>query len=173
MNAQTSAARADAATAAPVLLREDVGEVAVLTLNRPQARNSLSEELLAALSEALAAIAGDRSVRVVVLAANGSAFCAGHDLKQLTAHRSAPDRGRECCRQVMASGSGRRRAFVGLPKPVIAAVGGPASAAGCQLVASCDLAVASTAASFATPGVDIGLFCSTPMVALSRNVASK
>jgi enoyl-CoA hydratase/carnithine racemase len=173
MNAQTSAARADAAPAAPALLREDVGEVAVLTLNRPQARNSLSEELIAALSHALAATAGERSVRVVVLAANGPVFCAGHDLKELTAHRSAPDRGREHFRHVMDTCSAMMQAIVRLPKPVIAAVGGTATAAGCQLVASCDLAVASTAASFATPGVDIGLFCSTPMVALSRNVAPK
>jgi enoyl-CoA hydratase/carnithine racemase len=173
MNAQTSAARANAAPAAPVLLREDVGEIAVLTLNRPEARNSLSDELLAALSQALAAIALDRSVRVVVLAANGPAFCAGHDLKELTAHRSAPDRGREHFRHVMDTCSAMMQAIVRLPKPVIAAVGGTATAAGCQLVASCDLAIASTAASFATPGVDIGLFCSTPMVALSRNVAPK
>ncbi len=173
MNAQTSAVRADAAAAAPVLLREDVGEVAVLTLNRSEARNSLSDELLAALSHALAAIAADRSVRVVVLAANGPAFCAGHDLKELTAHRSAADRGREHFRHVMDTCSAMMQAIVRLPKPVIAAVGGTATAAGCQLVASCDLAVASTAASFATPGVDIGLFCSTPMVALSRNVAPK
>jgi enoyl-CoA hydratase/carnithine racemase len=173
MNPQTSAARADAGPAATVLLREDIGEVAVLTLNRPQARNSLSEALLGALSEALAAIAAERSVRVVVLAANGPAFCAGHDLKELTAHRSAADRGREHFRHVMDTCSAMMQAIVRLPKPVIAAVGGTATAAGCQLVASCDLAVASTAASFATPGVDIGLFCSTPMVALSRNVAPK
>jgi enoyl-CoA hydratase/carnithine racemase len=173
MNAQTSAARADAAPAAPVLLREDVGEVAVLTLNRPEARNSLSEDLIAALIDALATIAVDRAVRVVVLTASGSVFCAGHDLKELTAHRSAPDRGREHFRHVMDSCSAMMQAIVRLPKPVIAAVNGTATAAGCQLVASCDLAVASTAASFATPGVDIGLFCSTPMVALSRNVAPK
>lgn len=173
MSAQTSAARTVAAPPPPVLLREDAGGVAVLTLNRPQARNSLSEALIAALSEALAAIAADRSVRAVVLGANGPAFCAGHDLKELTAHRSEPDRGREYFRHVMDICSAMMQAIVRLPKPVIAAVGGPASAAGCQLVASCDLAVASPAASFATPGVDIGLFCSTPMVALSRNVAPK
>jgi enoyl-CoA hydratase/carnithine racemase len=173
MNAQPAAARADAAPAMSVLLREDVGEIAVLTLNRPQARNSLSEALLAALSQALAAIADERSVRAVVLGANGPAFCAGHDLKELTAHRSAPDRGREHFRHVMDTCSAMMQAIVHLPKPVIAAVGGVATAAGCQLVASCDLAIASTAASFATPGVDIGLFCSTPMVALSRNVARK
>jgi enoyl-CoA hydratase/carnithine racemase len=129
--------------------------------------------LIASLTDALAAIAEDRCVRVVVLAASGSVFCAGHDLKELTAHRSAADRGREHFRQVMDTCSAMMQAIVRLPKPVIAAVGGTATAAGCQLVASCDLAVASTAASFATPGVDIGLFCSTPMVALSRNVAPK
>jgi enoyl-CoA hydratase/carnithine racemase len=173
MNAQTSAARTDAAPAEAVLLREDLGDVAVLTLNRPAARNSLSEGLIAALTEALGRITSERSVRAVVLAANGTAFCAGHDLKELTAHRSAPDRGREYFRHVMESCSAMMQAIVRLPKPVIAAVGGTATAAGCQLVASCDLAVASTAASFATPGVNIGLFCSTPMVALSRNVAPK
>jgi len=173
MNAQTSAARADAAPAAPVLLREDVGEIAVLALNRPQARNSLSEALIAELADALGKIATERAVRAVVLAANGPAFCAGHDLKELTAHRSAPDRGREYFRHVMESCSAMMQAIVHLPKPVIAAVNGTATAAGCQLVASCDLAVASAAATFATPGVDIGLFCSTPMVALSRNVAPK
>src|SRR4029077_1518051 len=173
MNAQTSAARMDAASAEAVLLREDLGEVAVLTLNRPAARNSLSEALIAALTDALARIATERSVRAVVLAANGPAFCAGHDLKELTAHRSAPDRGREHFRHVMDSCSAMMQAIVRLPKPVIAAVGGTATAAGCQLVASCDLAVASSSGRFATPGVNIGLFCSTPMVALSRNVARK
>jgi len=173
MTAQTSAARAPAPAAAPVLLREDADAIAVLTLDRPQARNSLSEALITALAEALKAIAGERAIRAVVLAANGPAFCAGHDLKELTAHRSAPDRGRAYFRQVMDNCSAMMQAIVHLPKPVIAAVGGTATAAGCQLVASCDLAVASTAASFATPGVDIGLFCSTPMVALSRNVAPK
>jgi enoyl-CoA hydratase/carnithine racemase len=173
MSARTSTARMDAAPADLVLLREDSDEIAVLTLNRPSARNSLSEALIAALTNALEKIASERSVRAVVLAANGSVFCAGHDLKELTAHRSAPDRGREYFRHVMDNCSAMMQAIVRLPIPVIAAVGGTATAAGCQLVASCDLAVASTAASFATPGVDIGLFCSTPMVALSRNVAPK
>jgi len=160
-------------TAAPVLLREDVGDIAVLTLNRPQARNSLSEAMLAALSEAFAAIAADRRIRVVVLAANGPAFSAGHDMKEMTARRSDPDRGRAYFKTLMDACSAMMQAVVRLPKPVIACVQGPASAAGCQLVASCDLAVASSAAKFATPGVNIGLFCSTPMVALSRNVARK
>jgi len=142
-------------------------------LNRPQARNSLSEGLIASLTQALAAIGPDRSVRAVVLGARGPAFCAGHDLKELTARRSDADRGRDYFRHIMERCSAMMQAIVHLPKPVIAAVGGVATAAGCQLVASCDLAIASTAASFATPGVDIGLFCSTPMVALTRNVARK
>jgi enoyl-CoA hydratase/carnithine racemase len=172
MNAQTSTART-APAPPPVLLREDVGNIAVLTLNRPQARNSLSEGMIAALADTLAALGTDTAVRAVVLAANGPAFCAGHDLKQLTARRSDADRGRDYFRHIMERCSVMMQAIVHLPKPVIAAVGATATAAGCQLVASCDLAVASTAASFATPGVNIGLFCSTPMVALSRNVARK
>jgi enoyl-CoA hydratase/carnithine racemase len=170
MNVQ---ARAKAAVVAPVLLREDVPGIAILTLNHPQSRNSLSEAMLAALSEALAAIAADRSVRAVVLAANGPAFCAGHDLKEITAHRADPDGGRGYTRQLMQTCSALMQAIVKLPQPVIAAVEGVAAAAGCQLVASCDLAVASATAKFSTPGVQIGLFCSTPMVALSRNVARK
>jgi enoyl-CoA hydratase/carnithine racemase len=156
-----------------VLLRENEGPVAVLTLNRPASRNSLSEALLGALGEALASIAEDHNVRVVVLAASGSAFCAGHDLKELTSRRSDNDGGRSYFQQIMNTCSAMMQQIVTLPQPVIAAVQGVASAAGCQLVASCDLAIASTKAGFATPGVDIGLFCSTPMVALSRNVARK
>jgi enoyl-CoA hydratase/carnithine racemase len=109
----------------------------------------------------------------VVIAASGPAFCAGHDLKELTAARAAPDRGRATFERVMNNCAAMMQAIVALPQPVIAAVNGVATAAGCQLVASCDLAVASSAARFATPGVDIGLFCSTPMVALTRNVARK
>src|SRR5579885_181654 len=157
----------------PVLLRERDGEIAVLVLNRPQPRNSLSEALLKALSAALAEIKADTSVRAVVLAANGPAFCAGHDLKELTSRRGDADGGRAYFRHIMTTCSAMMQQIVKLPQPVIAAVQGPASAAGCQLVASCDLALASPAAKFATPGVDIGLFCSTPMVALSRNVARK
>jgi len=159
--------------AMPVLLRENLDDVAVLTLNRPDARNSLSEALIAALTETLGGIAGDKAVRVVVLAANGPGFCAGHDMKEMTARRSDADRGRAYFKQLMVSCSTMMQAIVHLPKPVIAAVQGAASAAGCQLVASCDLAIASSAAKFATPGVNIGLFCSTPMVALSRNVSRK
>jgi enoyl-CoA hydratase/carnithine racemase len=160
-------------TAAPVLLREDADGIAILTLNRPEARNSLSEALLTALTESLADMAADKRVRVVVLSANGPAFSAGHDMKEMTARRSDPDRGRAYFKQLMDACSTMMQAIVRLPKPVIAAVQGPARAAGCQLVASCDLAVASSAAKFATPGVNIGLFCSTPMVALSRNVSRK
>jgi len=163
----------NAPVTAPVLLREDADSIAILTLNRPQQRNSLSEGLIAALTAALADIANDKRVRVVVLAANGPAFSAGHDMKEMTARRADADRGRAYFKMLMDACSTMMQAIVHLPKPVIACVHGPASAAGCQLVASCDLAIASDAAKFATPGVNIGLFCSTPMVALSRNVARK
>src|SRR5579872_6853144 len=156
-----------------ILLREHVGNIAVLTLNRPDARNSLSEGLIAALTAELRHIHDDASVRAVVIAANGKAFSAGHDMKELTARRTDPDRGRAFFAETMNACSAMMQAIVHLPKPVVAAVQGIATAAGCQLVASCDLAIASDAASFATPGVDIGLFCSTPMVALSRNIPRK
>ena len=169
-------ARTAAAATAPtslILLRENKGGIAVLTLNRPQARNSLSEALLEALSDAFSAIAHDRTVRAVVLAANGPAFSAWHDLKELNARRSDENRGRAYYKHIMGLCSRLMQQIVNLPQPVIAAVHATATAAGCQLVASCDLAVASQAAKFATPGVNIGLFCSTPMVALSRNVSRK
>jgi enoyl-CoA hydratase/carnithine racemase len=159
--------------AAPMLLRETVGDVTVLTLNRPDARNSLSVAMLETLSEAFAAIAADRAVRAVVLAANGPAFSAGHDLKEFAARRADPDGGRAFFTRAMTLCSAVMQQIVRLPQPVIAAVHGTATAAGCQLVATCDLAVASSEARFATPGVNIGLFCSTPMVALSRNVPRK
>jgi len=157
----------------PILLREDAGTIAVLTLNRPDARNALSEAMIAELHAALNEISDEAGVRAVVIAANGPAFCAGHDMKELTARRTDADRGRAFFAEMMNACSAMMLRIVQLPKPVIAAVQGTATAAGCQLVASCDLAVASEAASFATPGVDIGLFCSTPMVALSRNIARK
>ncbi|MEP6839586.1 MAG: enoyl-CoA hydratase [Bradyrhizobium sp.] len=157
----------------PILLREKVGSIAVLTLNRPAARNSLSEGLIAALHGALKEIHDDKAVRAVVISANGPAFSAGHDMKELTSRRSDADRGRAYFAEIMNACSAMMQAVVQLPKPVVAAVQGIATAAGCQLVASCDLAVASEAAGFATPGVDIGLFCSTPMVALSRNIPRK
>jgi len=168
MNIQTDARAVDA-----VLLREQDDSIAILTLNRPAARNSLSEDLLNALFISFDDIATDRSIRAVVLAANGPAFSAGHDLKELTSRRTDADGGRAYFKHIMTTCSAMMQKIVNLPQPVIAAVQGVATAAGCQLVASCDLAVASSAAKFATPGVDIGLFCSTPMVALSRNVAPK
>jgi len=156
-------------TDGPYLLRDDDQGVTTLTLNRPRSRNSLSLGMLRALGAALDGIAADDGARVVVLAGVGPAFCAGHDLKELRAEGYRPDYVdtlfAECARVMTA--------IVRLPKPVIARVHGVATAAGCQLVASCDLAVAADDARFGTPGVNIGLFCSTPMVALSRNVAPK
>jgi enoyl-CoA hydratase/carnithine racemase len=174
MSTRTARAAAPAAAPSePILLREDVSGVAVLTLNRPQARNSLSEAMLEALGDALTAIAHDRAVRAVIVTANGPAFSAGHDLKELNARRADKDRGRAYFAHIMGLCSGVMQQIVKLPQPVIAAVQATATAAGCQLVASCDLAVASRTAKFATPGVNIGLFCSTPMVALARNVTRK
>jgi enoyl-CoA hydratase/carnithine racemase len=170
MTSQTARA---AAPHPPMLLREKLGSIALLTLNRPQARNSLSEGLIADLHAALTDVGNDAGVRAVVIAANGPAFCAGHDMKELTSRRNDDDRGRAYFAEIMNACSAMMQAIVHLPKPVVAAVQGIATAAGCQLVATCDLAVASEAATFATPGVDIGLFCSTPMVALSRNVPRK
>ena len=158
----------DTVTGAPVLLREDAGGIATLTLNRPNQYNALSEALLGALQDELDRLADDPAVRVVVLAGAGKAFCAGHDLKEM---RSDGSRERmralfDRCSQVMLS-------IARLPKPVIARVHGTATAAGCQLVATCDLAVASDVARFAVSGVNLGLFCSTPMVALTRNLPRK
>jgi enoyl-CoA hydratase/carnithine racemase len=158
---------------ASVLLREARDPVALLTLNRPETRNCLSEDMIAALHAAVAEIAGSDAVRAIVITGAGSAFSSGHDLKEMTAHRNDKDRGRAYFAKIMSACSEMMLAIVRSPKPVIAAVNGIATAAGCQLVASCDLAVASEDARFATPGVNIGLFCSTPMVALSRNVPRK
>lgn len=157
----------------PLLTRADHDGVATLTLNRPQARNALSRALLDALRDAFARLAEDGRVRAVVLAAAGPAFCAGHDLKEMTGYRSQSDRGAEQFEELFALCSSVMMAIPALPQPVIAAVEGVATAAGCQLVASCDLAVAGAGARFSTPGVQIGLFCSTPMVALSRNLSRK
>ncbi|MFN3934323.1 enoyl-CoA hydratase [Parvibaculum sp.] len=168
-----SEAAARTAEAEPLLLREDKGGVARLTMNRPKQRNALSEELMRALTAEIGAIAADPSIRVVVLGGAGPAFCAGHDLKELTAARSGADRGRAFFARTMQLCSTLMQTIVNCPKPVIARVHGIATAAGCQLVASCDLAIAVEEAKFATPGVNIGLFCSTPMVALSRNVTRK
>jgi enoyl-CoA hydratase/carnithine racemase len=158
---------------APMVLRERLDAIVVLTLNRPNTRNSLSAAMLAEFADTLNSLAADASVRVVILAANGPVFCAGHDLKELTARRKDADGGRGFTGQLMESCSEVMQSILRLPQPVIAAVEGAATAAGCQLVATCDLAIASNSAKFSTPGVNIGLFCSTPMVALSRNVSRK
>jgi enoyl-CoA hydratase/carnithine racemase len=158
----------------PLLLRADTAHgVTRLTLNRPEARNALSFAALGALQEALAGIAADHRVRVVILGAAGPVFSSGHDLREITARRADPDGGRAFFEAAMRRCAAVMQAIVALPQPVIAEVGGVATAAGCQLVATCDLAVASETARFCTPGVDIGLFCSTPAVALSRAVAAK
>ncbi|MEN8894206.1 enoyl-CoA hydratase [Planktotalea arctica] len=161
-------------TSSDILLRDlsDDG-ILRLTLNDVRRRNALSEAMLDALGSAFGAAGNEPAVRVIILAANGPAFCAGHDLKEMTAGRSGPDGGKAYFASIMSMCSGVMQGIVNCPKPVIAEVTGIATAAGCQLVASCDLAIASEAAQFSTPGVHIGLFCSTPMVALSRNVANK
>jgi enoyl-CoA hydratase/carnithine racemase len=172
MNLASPATRS-VANAGPVVLRADVDNIALLSLNRPQRRNTLSEAMLASLTEIFSSIAADSRIRAVVISATGPAFSAGHDLKEITAHRNDADRGRAYVKDIMEKCSALMQSITRLPQPVIAAVEGVATASGCQLVASCDLAIASSAARFATPGVQIGLFCSTPMVALSRNVAAK
>ncbi|WP_374332975.1 enoyl-CoA hydratase [Aestuariivirga sp.] len=149
------------------------GGVLRLTLTDAASRNSLSEAMMAALQSALGTAAADRAVRVIVLAAEGPAFSSGHNLKEITARRADPDKGAAYFAALFDSCARLMLGIVDNPKPVIAEVAGLASAAGCQLVASCDLAIAAEGARFCTPGVNIGLFCSTPMVALSRNVASK
>src|SRR3978361_230132 len=156
-----------------ILLREMVGSISVLTLNRPAARNSLSEAMIAGLHAARTEIRDDANVRAVVIAANGTAYSAGHDMKELTARRADADRGRAYFAQMMSACSAMMQAIVQLPKPVVAAVQGVATAAGCQLVASCDLAIASESATFATPGVALGVCGSTRMVARSRTVRRK
>ncbi len=163
----------NAPTAEPLVLTARDGAVLRLTLNRASARNALSQALMAALQDALDAAASDTSARVIVIAADGPAFSSGHDLKEMTARRTDPDKGKAFFTALFLQCSKLMQTIVRHPKPVIAQIQGIATAAGCQLVASCDLAVASSAARFATPGVNIGLFCSTPMVALSRNVSRK
>jgi enoyl-CoA hydratase/carnithine racemase len=157
----------------PFLMRHDDGGVATLTLNRPAQRNPLSEGMLAALTASLAGIAADRDVKAVIIAAEGPAYSAGHDLKEMSARRGDADRGRGYFADILGRCAAMMQAITHAPQPVIAAVEGVATAAGCQLVASCDLAVAGARAQFCTPGVHIGLFCSTPMVPLSRNLTSK
>jgi enoyl-CoA hydratase/carnithine racemase len=154
-------------TSPPPLLREAADGIAVLTLNRPRQYNALSSALLAALHDALDGIAADESVRVVILTGAGSAFCAGHDLREM---RASPQADVE---RLFATCSSMMQKLVALPQPVIAAVNGLATAAGCQLAAQCDLAVAADNARFAVSGINLGLFCSTPAVALSRNISRK
>ncbi|HXP73920.1 MAG TPA: enoyl-CoA hydratase [Stellaceae bacterium] len=168
MSIVDSPGKTDRSAAARVLLRHDEAGVAWLTLNRPAQRNALSIDLMAALQAELDAIAKHAPTKVVVIAGTGPAFCAGHDLRELRADPSRPfyERVFRACSRLMST-------IVALPKPVIARVHGIATAAGCQLVATCDLAVAAESARFATPGVNIGLFCSTPMVALTRAVGRK
>lgn len=153
---------------APVLLREDVNGIATLTLNRPQQMNLLTREMIAALQSAFDSIAGDPDVRVVVLAAGGKGFCAGHDLKEIRALKELPK-----IEGLFAQCSRMMLTIPRMPQPVIARVQGAAAAAGCQLVAQCDLAVAADTAKFTTPGVTWGFYCSTPGVAVGRNLQRK
>jgi enoyl-CoA hydratase/carnithine racemase len=155
------------------LLREDHGPIAILTLNRPEARNSLSEGLMSVFQAQLNDVAPSPDIRAVVIAANGPVFCAGHDIRQMEAHRSDQDGGRAYFEATFAKCATLMQSIVSCPKPVIAAAERTATAAGCQLVATCDLAIAGEDAKFCTPGVNIGLFCSTPAVAIARNVGRK
>ena len=156
-----------------ILLREDHNAVASLTLNTPQKLNALSEEMLDALQATLDSLAQDGSIRAIVIKGSGKAFCAGHDLKQMTAARQTEDGGKAYFNELFATCGRLMTSITRQPQPVIAQVHGIATAAGCQLVASCDMAVAAEGTRFGVNGVNIGLFCSTPMVALSRNVPKK
>jgi enoyl-CoA hydratase/carnithine racemase len=157
-----------------ILLEEFIGNgVYRLTLNDAKKRNALSEEMMAKVKSSLSDATDNKSIRVIIIAGNGPAFCSGHDLKQMTAGRDNDDQGLTYFKKVFASCSELMQMIVEHPKPIIAEVSGVAAAAGCQLVACCDLAVAGKSARFITPGVNIGLFCSTPMIALSRNVSNK
>jgi enoyl-CoA hydratase/carnithine racemase len=156
-----------------ILVREDEGAVARLTLNAPEKLNALSDDMLAALKAELEAIETDRAIRVVTLKGAGKAFCAGHDLKEMTRGRQSEDGGRAYFADLFTRCSQVMTKLRNLPQPVIASPHGIATAAGCQLVASCDLAVAAHGTRFGVNGVNIGLFCSTPMVALSRNIPRK
>lgn len=156
-----------------LLLRHDNGPVARLTLNAPDTLNALSDAMLAALSDAFAALAQDRTIRVVILSGAGRAFCAGHHLKEMQAARAAPDKGAAAFAYLFARCAAVMQAIPALPQPVIAQVHGIATAAGCQLAASCDLVTAAEGTRFGVNGVNIGLFCSTPMVALTRAIPRK
>jgi len=156
-----------------ILLREDAGSIATLTLNAPEKLNVLSNDMLAQLELNFGQIAQDTSIRAVILRGSGKVFCAGHDLRELTAARQSEDGGREYFKGVFGRSAIIMQTIIRMPQPVIAEVHGIATAAGCQLVASCDMAVADRDTRFGVNGVDIGLFCSTPMVALSRNIPRK
>lgn len=157
----------------PILERHDTGAVAHLTLNTPEKLNALSDAMLAALQDQFDALADDRSIRAVVISGAGKAFCAGHDLKEMTAGRQSEDGGKAYFKDLFDRCARMMTSVQRLPQPVIAQVHGIATAAGCQLVASCDMAVAAEDTKFGVNGVNIGLFCSTPMVALSRNIPRK
>ncbi|MBE1282320.1 MAG: enoyl-CoA hydratase [Rhodobacteraceae bacterium] len=156
-----------------ILERNDAGGVAYLTMNAPERLNALSDEMLAALQEQIDALRDDSSIRAIVLSGAGKAFCAGHDIRQMTAGRASEDGGKAYFQSLFARCTKVMMGLQSLPQPVIAKVHGIATAAGCQLVASCDLAVAAEGTRFGVNGVNIGLFCSTPMVALSRNIPRK
>jgi len=156
-----------------LLLREDKNAVAILTLNAPASLNALSDAMIKALHDEFLAISGDQTICAIILRANGKAFCAGHDLKEMAAGRAANDGGKAYFADLFTRCSALMTAIPRLPQPVIAEVQGIAAAAGCQLVASCDMAVAAAGTRFGVNGVNIGLFCSTPMVALSRNIPRK
>ncbi len=156
-----------------ILLREDLGPVTRLTLNAPKALNALSDEMLARLKASFGDLMRDTGQRVVILRGTGKAFCAGHDLKEIRAKRESPDKGAAALRDLFNRCAEVMQTIPRLPQPVIAEVHGIATAAGCQLVASCDLAIAADDTRFGVNGVNIGLFCSTPMVALSRNIPRK
>ena len=156
-----------------ILERHDTGAVTRLVMDAPERLNALSDEMLAALHTSLDEIANDRSIRAVIISGNGKAFCAGHDLKQMTTGRQAEDGGRAYFKDLFDRCAAMMARVQSLPQPVIAQVHGIATAAGCQLVATCDLAIAAQGTKFGVNGVNIGLFCSTPMVALSRNIGRK
>ena len=156
-----------------ILLCDKTESIALLTLNNPAKLNVLSEAMLDALQYQFDALSEDRSVRCIILRGSGKAFCAGHDLREMTAGRQAPDGGNDYFRHIFTKCSKMMMTIQKIQQPVIAEVQGVAVAAGCQLVATCDMAVASNVAKFGVNGVNIGLFCSTPMVALSRNISHK
>ena len=156
-----------------LIIQENIGAVCRITLNAPARLNALSDAMIATLHTALDAIAGDRSIKAVILAGNGKAFCAGHDLKEMQTKRDAPDGGAAAFHDLFDRCASLMARIQSLPQPVIAQVHGIATAAGCQLVATCDLAVAAQDTKFGVNGVNIGLFCSTPMVALTRNITRK